>query len=301
MQRVDEQPPGRAGKWGLRLAIFAVTLVLATSVFHRLFHMPTPVALNLFMVSFAIAGLAILCALVALYATWRTGRRGAATAFGAVVIAGALFAWPLYLLPTVLSLPLLHDISTDTQNPPAFTRLAVLRPKGANDANWPGARAAAEQKVAYPDIAPLFLARGPEDSFELVLEALRRLKMAVAAETRDNAGGGAIEAVDQTFIFGFQDDLVVRVTADKVGSRVDVRSASRYGRHDLGRNVERVRRVLNQIVARAQATVPTTPGERVVRSSAQSRAGRAGADRGTTARATRSQNRRARQRRQAPD
>jgi len=49
-----------------------------------------------------------------------------------------------------------------------------------------------------------------------------------------------IEAVARTAIMGFRDDIVVRIRAVRQGARVDVRSASRYGRHDFGTNASRV-------------------------------------------------------------
>ena len=51
---------------------------------------------------------------------------------------------------------------------------------------------------------------------------------------------GRIEAVARTPILGFRDDVVVRVRADPDGARVDIRSTSRYGRHDFGTNAARV-------------------------------------------------------------
>ena len=58
---------------------------------------------------------------------------------------------------------------------------------------------------------------------------------------------GRIEATATTFWFGFKDDIVVRVTADRSGSRVDVRSLSRIGNSDVGANAKRVREYLAKI------------------------------------------------------
>ena len=58
---------------------------------------------------------------------------------------------------------------------------------------------------------------------------------------------GYIEAVARTPIMGFRDDVAVRIRAVGQGARVDVRSASRYGRHDFGTNAARVRVLLDDI------------------------------------------------------
>src|ERR1700730_5680790 len=58
---------------------------------------------------------------------------------------------------------------------------------------------------------------------------------------------GFIEAIARTPILGFRDDVVVRVRPTSDGARIDVRSASRYGRHDLGTNAARVRSLIGDI------------------------------------------------------
>ena len=69
-------------------------------------------------------------------------------------------------------------------------------------------------------------------------------------------GRGQIEATDRTLIFGFYDDIVVRITRISGGSLVDIRSSSRFGKSDLGRNAMRIREFQEELVARVQATVP---------------------------------------------
>jgi uncharacterized protein (DUF1499 family) len=67
---------------------------------------------------------------------------------------------------------------------------------------------------------------------------------------------GIIEAVARTPILGFRDDVVVRVRATTDGARIDVRSASRYGRHDFGTNAGRVRNLIDDIDDVLSAPVP---------------------------------------------
>ena len=44
--------------------------------------------------------------------------------------------------------------------------------------------------------------------------------------------------------FGFKDDIVIRIVAEGNGSRLDIRSMSRVGKSDLGKNAERIRKFL---------------------------------------------------------
>ena len=46
---------------------------------------------------------------------------------------------------------------------------------------------------------------------------------------------------------GFRDDVVVRIRPDGSGSRIDVRSSSRYGTFDFGSNAQRIRALIEDI------------------------------------------------------
>ena len=70
----------------------------------------------------------------------------------------------------------------------------------------------------------------------------------LVAEVAFDARRGRIEATDTTLWFGFTDDIVVRVQqAGSIGARVDVRSKSRMGTFDYGRNAQRVQEYLKSL------------------------------------------------------
>jgi uncharacterized protein (DUF1499 family) len=46
---------------------------------------------------------------------------------------------------------------------------------------------------------------------------------------------------------GFRDDVVIRVKPIRGGSRLDIRSASRYGQHDFGVNAQRILSLIEDI------------------------------------------------------
>jgi uncharacterized protein (DUF1499 family) len=130
--------------------------------------------------------------------------------------------------------PPINDISTDTEDPPVFWDMP-------NPTEYPGAEAAALQRSAYPDLAPLILSIPPDRAYALAM-ALSRDKgwEIVADEPKD----GRIEAVDRSFLYGFKDEIIIRILASDGGARVDVRSRSRIGRIDRGVNAKRVRAYL---------------------------------------------------------
>lgn len=190
------------------------------------------------------AGLAAAAVALVLLVIPRT-RRGSAALLAMALVIGAGTAWvPWNGLRTVRSLPYIHDITTDTANPPQFVAVLPLRADAANPPEYAGEEVAAQQREAYPDIHPLQLPLAPERTFELALQtALGQGWEIVAAMPQD----GRIEATATTFWFGFKDDVVIRVTADNGGSRVDVRSKSRVGRSDVGANASRVRAFLGEL------------------------------------------------------
>ena len=160
----------------------------------------------------------------------------------ALVLGAGAFGVPWHQLRTARSVPPIHDISTDTDNPPAFVAVtAALRGPDTNPLEYGGAELARAQHEAYPDLAPLALPVPPAQAFARALAAAKQMGWAIVAQDET---AGRIEATATTFWFGFKDDIVVRIAAADGGSRVDVRSVSRVGKSDLGTNARRIRQYL---------------------------------------------------------
>lgn len=264
MLAIPEREPA-ASRWATRAALFAFGLIVAAAFLHRLFATPTPVAFNLIVVAMATAVLSIVCALVAAAIIWQTGRPGTARVLFAVCLSLALLSAPLLYIVWVRDYPLLNDVTTDFDNPPAFTAVARLRGPGDNSTVYDRARLADEQASAYPDIKPMRIERSSEEAYALVVDAVKRLKMEIVRdEAPDPEAGtpGEIEAVDRTLIMGLYEDIAVRVSGDRESARVDIRSASRFGSADMGSNAEGVRELMKEIQARVDATMPTAQDAR---------------------------------------
>ena len=191
------------------------------------------------------AGVAVLALPVMLLAATR-GARGALVAGAAgLVLSLPALAPPLNYWRLARELPPIHDISTDTEHPPRFVALRDRR-KGAENSTEYSAQTAALQQRAYPDIAPAMLALPPARAYAKAERAARAMAWdLVAAAPADLR----IEATATTLLFGFKDDIVIRVAPAAGGSRVDVRSLSRVGRSDLGANAARIRKFLSLIRA----------------------------------------------------
>lgn len=260
-----QQPelPSLASRWTSRIAVFAIALAASAAVLHRAVSLSTPIALNLVALAFALATLSLALAGWAAIGIWRKGEPGTARVIGGALLSLSLLASPLLALPLVWRHPPINDLSTDVVAPPEFKTLAATRGSGANPSAYPGVRFAKMQEQAYPDLKPMLVNRTPDEAFELTVEALKRMHMDIVREeppSPDTGAPGAIEAVDRTLIAGFYDDVAVRVGntgGSGSGARIDIRSASRYGTYDLGRNADRMRNIMREVVARLEATVPS--------------------------------------------
>jgi uncharacterized protein (DUF1499 family) len=142
------------------------------------------------------------------------------------------------------NLPPIHDITTDIANPPQFVALLPLRAGAPNPAVYGGAEIAIKQLQAYPDIRPMVLEVPAEQAYAEALAAARGMGWKIISEDKKD---WRMEATDTTFWFGFTDDIAIRVTPAGQRSIIDIRSVSRVGRSDLGKNAERIRDFLARV------------------------------------------------------
>lgn len=188
--------------------------------------------------------IAMLLCLTALVRSRRSnGRRGVLLSLVGLAILVPVIGMPVYWGYAKMKLPPIQDITTDTDNPPEFWFAPNARVYG-------GAETAAMQRQAYPDIEPLVLPLDAEETFNLALEIVRDKGWKLWVANREE---GRIEATAVTFWFGFSDDVSIRITPLEAGSRVDIRSASRFGSGgDGGANANRVRAYLGALKRRAE-------------------------------------------------
>ena len=164
----------------------------------------------------------------------------------ALVIGTGFSGYILNWRSTGGSVPPIHDITTDLENPPPFVDVIAARKDAPNSHEYGGAELAQRQRDGYPDLGPLMLDVGADEAFARALGAARSLGWEVVASA---PGEGRLEATDTTFWYGYKDDIVVRIVALERGSRVDVRSVSREGRSDVGTNAKRIRAFLEHVAA----------------------------------------------------
>lgn len=231
----------------LAIGTLATGMVLFAGLGHRfgLLHFRT--ALNVFnwgaLAALFTLGLACAALVAVLY------ERASARSWG-MLLSGIALALAAYIPHTMFkararAVPRIHDITTDTQNPPQFVRIGELRGPGTNSTAYGGSEISEQQKSAYPDIQPKVLGMSLPEAFTHAVNVARDLGWEIV-ET--DAHDARIEAVDTTPFFGFKDDVVIRLTPEgERTTRVDLRSASRVGVSDVGANADRIRRYLSRL------------------------------------------------------
>src|SRR5438874_479849 len=241
-RRIQADPTSRLAIWARRVAGFAVAVLLLAIVIVRggiLEIIPSLAAVG---GAFILAMIAVLLALAAFVVIWREGLQGFGMAATALLVGVAILGYPAYLGVKGYRLPAIADITTDPIDPPRFEAIARLRLRDANPIVYAGLRAAELQRAAYPSIEPLIVAVPPQIAYDAAVEVITKRKWRIVDARAPQVGrrDGRIEAVARTPILGFRDDVVVRVRSDPDGARIDIRSTSRYGRHDFGTNAARV-------------------------------------------------------------
>src|SRR5216683_238778 len=246
---IHSEPTSRLAIWARRIAGFAFVASLLAVIVVRSGLLEIKPALATFAGALAIAVLALLVAFAAFVMIWMEGLAGMGAALSAMAISLLLLAYPGYLGTKAYRLPWIYDITTDPIDPPRYEALARVRPRDANPVAYAGLYAAEQQRTAYPDIGPLGVGATPQAAYDAALAVVTKRKWRIVEARAPQAGrrDGRIEAVARTAIMGFRDDVVVRVRADGEGTRIDVRSSSRYGTFDFGANASRIRGLLDEI------------------------------------------------------
>jgi uncharacterized protein (DUF1499 family) len=247
---IIEEAYSMAAVWSRRLSFFAVAVALIAVVLARISSVETIAVISVLGAAFLFAVIALLLAATAAVVIWRTGCQGLGFAMAGGLLALGLLAYPGYLTLKAVTLPKINDISTDLADPPAFSRSSKAQAARGGYSPAPiDATQRERQMHAYPAVQPVVLDLEPDDAFQLVLKAVDELhwRLIEKAEPGGRTGVGHVDAVDRTLIMRFPDDITIRIRPLAGQTRVDVRSASRYGSHDFGTNARRIEKFIEEL------------------------------------------------------
>ena len=237
--------PGRqtskAAGWSRRTGAFSAVLLATVWIGHHYELVETSVFLWVLGIVALLAALALLFAGFAFSRLWSFGDRG-----GRDLTVGALMA-VLVLVPysvaayRVTSTPPLRDISTDLDDPPVLGT-AAARTKDMNVLVPPTPGEQRLQAENYPLVTGRSYDLPLDDVVGAVETVMKRQgwKLVEPLPAGDGQSEVTINAVAKSFILDLPADVAIRVRDDGDTTLVDMRSASRYGRHDLGDDADRI-------------------------------------------------------------
>ena len=254
--------------FGFAVAALGALVAILSGTGYRLEIWERGFAFTILRYGAGIAGVGgVLCLIVTIISAGLFKGEGfskSAVAVLGLVIGAFAFYVPYSMQQTASSVPPIHDITTDLENPPEFEAMLALREAtsatnkavylrevtvGQNIINVPEA-----QKRAYPDIQPEELwGISFYEGFDLALAAAEDMGWTIVAADKER---GRIEAWDKTTWYGFIDDMVVRLTPEGIGSVVDIRSVSRVGVSDVAKNAQRIRAYIKKLKAMKKYSGP---------------------------------------------
>lgn len=221
-----------------KLQIIAIVVAVVAMLGQKLGVLPFGIAFPGFGLALLVVILIGLFGLLALL--WGLVRGNAASRASAVqmMLIGLLpLAAIVIMVGPSLSAPPIHDITTDITDPPEFVAAKAARTEGENSTDYEGEVIAKQQREAFPELKSIQTNLGQQAAFDRSLEVVKELGWTLL--DKDNVNG-RIEAYQETALFGFIDDVVIRVRGADNGSVVDLRSNSRVGKGDLGANAKRI-------------------------------------------------------------
>jgi len=226
------------------VAALGVLLLGAAGPLYRIGVLSLPNAFTLLRWSAYVGVAAMVAGLLTGWLAYRRSARVGTLLAAAAFLGGvAAFGIPFQWQRAARSVPPIHDVTTDLENPPTFEAVVPLRADAPNTLERSPALAE-QQRQGYPNLAPITLSVSSDQAFDGALAAAQEAGWRIVTADK---GSGRIEATDTTRWFGFLDDIVVRLTPWGTGTRVDVRSVSRVGRSDVGTNARRIRRYLDAL------------------------------------------------------
>jgi uncharacterized protein (DUF1499 family) len=247
---IIEEPVSRPAKWSPIVAWFALAVTVIAALMIRLGRVDYAAGFAALGMGLALALVAVLLSILAFIRIWQEGRRGLGSAAKGLVLAILILAYPGWFAVKAVTLPKINDITTDTDNPPAFSRShTALEARGGRVPPDVPPEVREAQREAYQQIAPITVDLPADEAFELVRKAAANLGWEIvdAVKPGGRLGLGRLDAVARTSLLKLPDDITVRLRPRADGTRIDIRSASRIGTHDLGTNAKRIRAFLEEI------------------------------------------------------
>lgn len=226
------------------LARLSIPVALLSFLLMRFGGLHPAIALYCFATAIALAVLSLLVSIAAFPAIWIDGQKGGRRLWGAFLRGLFVLVPALVLLYYYLDRPAYTDLSTNLENPPIYVRAWQERLDFDNSLNIAPLAEREARILAYPDLVSKSIDQSPQLIYLLVQDIIKDRGWTILqsqAPSEDNLNG-RIETTTRSVITGLRYAVVVRIEDNgNEGSLLDMRSASLWGRHDLGVNADRIK------------------------------------------------------------
>lgn len=282
-----EDRRSRAAIWCLRLALFLIPFFALVILLYRFAKIDTVQMFILVSFGLLLAMLSLVFAIKAITELWTKGYRGGSQVVRGMTITLLMLLPFGYYAFLALQFPLANDVSTDMLNPPEYINAVETRlenqDKGMNPVLEYNDEYSKEIILAYPRLQSRRYPAGPERVLEAVRIIIDDNKWLITGsqgipevksntetentteladnETKSEEEEGQIEeeietpddifveVLERTLVFGFENDVIIRIVSEDRNTLVDVRSSARWGRHDFGYNAKLIEKFLAQLDA----------------------------------------------------
>jgi uncharacterized protein DUF1499 len=227
--------------WARRAARLTLPVLIIAVILHRIGYIASPAFLAVAATGLLIALFAFIAGGIALVRIWISGDRGWGPALFSLGVGTLVLAPVVYTTLEGARFPAVHDVSTSFSNPPPILGTNELGLAiGFDD---PEMRA--EMRAAFPGAVTRTYDVEVTDLFEVVANLIAARKWAPRTRSRpvDDLASGRINVVATTIV-GWRDEIAITLRPVAGGTALDMRSASYFGDHDLGKNGRRIEKFL---------------------------------------------------------
>lgn len=231
--------------WAQRMGNFALPLSVLPVWLHRSELMSSEIFQSIILVAIVLASMAILLGIAAYIRIWQTGDHGWGRASLSIFIGLLCLSPIIYGANLATRYPLTNDVTTDWNKNLSLTQKEA--PQVSASSALPE-----EIQLAFPGVKARLYNLSPQQVFRLLEDIIEAREWNVIEKNQPGNTGreGQINAVAMTLI-GWRDEVVLRVTPSRDGTKVDMRSTSLNGVHDLGTNGLRIENFLADLDALA--------------------------------------------------
>jgi uncharacterized protein (DUF1499 family) len=239
-------------------AIVAIAMVVVGIVGAHIGTIEPMAGFSMFLLGYAIAVLALLIGLVAIWRTSAPQRRvGRPKAVAGIIISLVIIVPVGFAIWRWMSMPYppINDITTDYANPPQFAHPPGLKVEAMQ---YDRGKFEHVQESGYSKLPPLELDERPDDAFAKVKAAANTMPGWQIVYT--DPATHTIEGIETSRLFRFVDDFVIQVRPGPNAntSLVEMRSRSRDGTGDFGVNYRRIRGFFTMLQAGGSSTGATS-------------------------------------------